>query len=234
MTGQQLLTGCEMLETYAKKRDFKKTTEPSGKEKVATGNELTFVIQKHSASRLHYDFRLECGGVLLSWAVPKGPSLDPAIKRLAVMVEDHPVSYVGFEVIIPSGKYCAGEVIVWDTGKYCPDSALQQKLSRKQQEKAIKEGLAGGKLAFTLFGKKLQGSWTLVKTRRSEKEWLLIKHTDKYATSDGDVTEDERSVLSRKTIASLEKSNPDKKEEKKRTVAKRPSRTTSPLKKKRA
>ena len=211
-----------MLKTYTKKRDFTKTPEPSGKEKVAAGGKLlTFVIQKHAASRLHYDFRLECAGVLLSWAVPKGPSLDPAVKRLAVQVEDHPIAYGGFEGLIPAGQYGGGEVIVWDNGTYCTDSAMPGEpaktapsklvLSRADQEKEIMAGLKKGKLAFTMFGKKLHGSFTLVRTARSEKDWLLIKHKDKFVDTESDITEQETSVLSKLTIASLKKSNPEAK-----------------------
>jgi len=216
-----------MLETYAKKRNFKKTSEPSVKTKASARGALTYAIQKHSASRLHYDFRLEGGGVLLSWAVPKGPSLDPSVKRLAVAVEDHPIAYGGFEGIIPAGQYGGGEVIVWDRGTYCPDSALDSTLSRKEQEKEIQSGLKKGKLSFTLYGKKLHGSWTLVKTRRSEKDWLLIKHTDKYVDTEHDITEKESSVLSKKTIAGLENSNP----EKKKKGRKRPTTPSKTLKK---
>ncbi|MBS2006282.1 MAG: DNA ligase D [Cyanobacteria bacterium SZAS TMP-1] len=209
-----------MLQTYSKKRDFSKTPEPSGKEKPgrsqlkSVGKALTFVIQKHSASHLHYDFRLECDGVLLSWAVPKGPSLDPAVKRLALMVEDHPLSYGDFEGVIPAGQYGGGEVIVWDRGTYVPDACLQDgkvTAGRAAQQKEIKAGLKAGKLAFTLFGKKLGGSWTLVRTKRSEKDWLLIKHTDEFVDTEVDITENGKSVLSGKTIANLEKINPDKK-----------------------
>ncbi len=190
-----------MLETYTKKRNFKKTSEPSGKKKSSARGALTFVIQKHSASRLHYDFRLECAGVLLSWAVPKGPSLDPGVKRLAVAVEDHPLAYGDFEGIIPAGQYGGGEVIVWDRGTYCPDNAIDTNLSRKDQEKEIQKGLKKGKLSFTLAGKKLHGSWTLVRTQRSEKDWLLIKHTDEFVDTRHDITDEEGSVLSQKTIA---------------------------------
>jgi bifunctional non-homologous end joining protein LigD len=199
-----------MLETYTKKRNFSKTSEPAGRRKAESIGALAFVVQKHSASRLHYDFRLECAGVLLSWAVPKGPSLDPASKRLAVMVEDHPLDYADFEGIIPAGQYGGGEVIVWDNGTYCPDSLLDENASRKKQENTIEAGLKKGKLSFTLFGKKLQGSWTLVRTKRSAKDWLLIKHTDQFADTDHEITKKDVSVISKKTIASLEKANPDR------------------------
>src|SRR6186713_318098 len=140
------------LQEYKRKRDFKKTPEPAGKVAPAKGN--SFVIQKHAATRLHYDFRLEMEGVLRSWAVPKGPSLDPAEKRLAVHVEDHPLDYGGFEGIIPKGQYGGGTVMLWDRGTWSPvgDPA---------------EGMKRGHLKFDLSGEKLHGRWALVKTHGS-------------------------------------------------------------------
>src|SRR5512138_94765 len=143
-----------MLNEYEKKRDFKKTPEPppkSGKPKAG----LIFVVQKHAARRLHYDFRLEAGGVLKSWAVPKGPSLDPSEKRLAVMVEDHPFDYRNFEGTIPEGNYGAGSVIIWDEGTYSVPSFLQ----RQQAEQAIDEGLRKGNIHFILHGSKVKGEF---------------------------------------------------------------------------
>lgn len=190
------------LEKYAEKRDFKKTSEPkSGKSKDR--NKLMFVIQKHDATRLHYDFRLEMEGVLKSWAVPKGPSTDPKTKRLAMMVEDHPFDYRNFEGIIPKGEYGGGTVIVWDQGTYEPIAKIKGK---KAQEKHLLEQLNSGSLKIRLDGEKLKGEFALVKTHgMGENGWLLIKHNDEYATTK-DITKEEKSVLSGKTLKQVEKS----------------------------
>src|SRR5688572_8680408 len=183
------------LTTYKQKRTFNKTPEPVGGK--AEGKELIFVVQKHDASRLHYDFRLEMDGVLKSWAVPKGPSLDPAVKRLAMMVEDHPFDYRDFEGIIPEGNYGAGTVIVWDQGTYLPIEDFPDKKSR---EKHLLKQLKEGNVKLLLNGKKLKGEFALVRTNgMGENSWLLIKHRDKYATS-ADITEKDKSVQSGKTI----------------------------------
>lgn len=188
------------LQTYNEKRNFKETTEPEGKPKEV-GKELRFVVQKHHATQLHYDFRLELDGVLVSWAVPKGPSLDPSIKRLAMMVEDHPVDYINFEGTIPEGNYGAGEVIVWDTGTYsAPDSKTLEESIQK-----LHEGLEKGDLKFILEGKKLKGSFVLVKIKnRFEKSgknntWLLMKHKDEFISTE-DILKDTKSVLSDKSL----------------------------------
>src|SRR6476620_5985774 len=164
------------LSTYKKKRSFSKTPEPTGGK--SGDSSLKFVIQKHDASHLHYDFRLEMDGVLKSWAVPKGPSMDPSVKRLAMMVEDHPWDYRNFEGIIPSG-YGAGTVIVWDEGTYEP---IETKRTKKENEKELLYHLYKGSVTFILKGKKLKGEFSLVKTKdRGENAWLLIKKKDKYA-----------------------------------------------------
>jgi len=186
------------LKEYRKKRNFKVTPEPQGsktgeKEKSA---ELIYVIQKHRASRLHYDFRLEWKGALLSWAVPKGPSTDPTVKRLAMRVEAHPVEYADFEGVIPEGEYGGGTVMVWDKGTWQPENP------------PVDAALEKGDLKFQLHGKKLKGSWVLVRTRGfggtpSDSSWLLIKHRDSFASTE-DVTMDEpRSVLSRRLLADI-------------------------------
>lgn len=189
------------LTKYRKKRSFKKTPEPTGGK--PKDGELHFVVQKHAASRLHYDFRLEMEGVLKSWAVPKGPSLNPADKRLAMMVEDHPYDYRGFEGIIPAGNYGAGTVIVWDEGTY---GALEPG-SKKEQEKNLLAQLKKGSLKFQLQGNKLKGEFALVKLKSGEENaWLLIKHKDKYA-KDIDVTKKDKSVVSGKTIERVAKAS---------------------------
>jgi bifunctional non-homologous end joining protein LigD len=163
------------LATYNKKRDFKNTPEPKGKQGI---NQLfRFVVQRHDASRLHYDFRLELGGVLKSWAVPKGPSMNPSDKRLAVLVEDHPVSYIGFEGEIPKGNYGAGTVEVWDKGLFFPINKELEKISERQALLALKNG----ELKFFLKGDKLEGEFVLVRLKNDDKNWLLIKHNDEYA-----------------------------------------------------
>ncbi|MGZ3753994.1 MAG: DNA ligase D [Mucilaginibacter sp.] len=190
------------LTQYVQKRDFKKTTEPKAG-KSADKEHLLFVIQKHNASHLHYDFRLEMGGVLKSWAVPKGPSTDPKTKRLAMMVEDHPFDYRNFEGIIPEGEYGGGTVIVWDEGTYEP---IEEIKGKKVQEKHLLKELEAGSLKIRLHGRKLQGEFALVKTHgMTENSWLLIKHKDDFASAK-DITKMDKSVLSGKTIEVMEKS----------------------------
>ncbi len=190
-----------MLDEYKKKRNFRASPEPNGnnnlnKSTTATGDESTsiddnnpsksrprFVVQKHEATRLHYDFRLESvkEDVLLSWAIPKGPSLDPSIKRLAIRTEDHPVDYLSFEGVIPEGNYGAGTVIVWDIGEYMLEKSTLTKYSTREHLEEIPEVLdlseleqKYGKITFVLYGQKLKGKFSLVKTR-TKNQWLLIK-----------------------------------------------------------
>lgn len=170
------------LALYNKKRDFKKTPEPKGNGE--SKNRFRFVIQRHDASRLHYDFRLELGGVLKSWAVPRGPSMNPIDKRLAVMVEDHPVSYIDFQGEIPKGNYGAGTVEIWDKGLFFPIDKNHEKLTEAQALKALKKG----ELKIFLKGEKLEGEFVFVRLKKAgtpdgqvEKNWLLIKHKDEYA-----------------------------------------------------
>src|SRR4029077_4638701 len=185
------------LHEYKRMRDFATTPEPQGGKRKSV--ERLFVVQKHRASALHYDFRLEAGGVLVSWAVAKGPSLDPKVKRLAMQVEDHPLDYAKFEGVIPKGEYGGGTVMVWDIGTWTPEQS--------DVEAALKKG----DLKFTLQGKKLRGSWVLVRTRgfggSSKPTWLLIKHRDKYA-SDADITQTKpKSALSGRLLADIAKDN---------------------------
>jgi bifunctional non-homologous end joining protein LigD len=185
------------LNEYRKKRHFGISPEPSG-EKTApkkSKSSLIYVVQKHRATQLHYDFRLEFRGTLLSWAVPKGPSLDPSVKRLAMQVEDHPVEYASFEGVIPEGEYGGGTVMVWDTGTWSAGSP------------DVAAALEKGDLKFTLHGKKLKGSWVLVRTRgfgsSTKTSWLLIKHRDEFA-SDVDITvEKPRSAISNRLLAQI-------------------------------
>ena len=177
------------LTEYKKKRKFDKTPEPGPKTKRTKSGRM-FVIQKHRATALHYDFRLEADGVLKSWAVPKGPSLDPKVKRLAMQVEDHPVDYAKFEGVIPEGEYGGGTVMVWDYGTYKPEDTTN-----------VSEALRKGELKFSLNGEKLKGSWVLVRTR--ERQWLLIKHRDYYTTEE-EVTElAPVSILTRRSLAEI-------------------------------
>src|SRR5918993_1296030 len=181
------------LATYRAKRDFTKTSEPKGKSSRTPG--ASFVIQKHDASRLHYDFRLELDGVLKSWAVSKGPSLVKGDKRLAVHVEDHPLEYGDFEGTIPEGQYGGGTVMLWDRGTWEPEGDPQ-------------EGYAKGRLTFRLQGEKLHGSWHLVRMGKRPKErqesWLLIKAEDEHARSEDDPDILEEAPLSVKTGRSIE------------------------------
>lgn len=180
---------------YKQKRHFDETPEPTGGK--GTKGKLIFVVQKHSASHLHYDFRLEMEGVLKSWAVPKGPSLNPDDKRLAMMVEDHPYDYKDFEGNIPEGNYGAGNVIVWDTGTYTPYDG-------SNDQKQLLAGLKKGHITFILHGKKLKGEFALIKIRggRQENAWLLVKADDKFASKE-DITVKTKSVLSDATLDKL-------------------------------
>ena len=188
------------LARYQQKRDFTKTREPSGAAPVKRGKALRFVIQKHDASHLHYDFRLELGGVMKSWAVPKGPSVIPGERRLAMEVEDHPISYNTFEGTIPAGEYGGGTVMLWDRGTYAPTSG--------GGEEALAEGYAKGKLDITLHGERLQGGFTLVRTEGhgERAHWLLMKRSDEHADRDRHVTlEVTTSVASGRTMEQLAK-----------------------------
>lgn len=178
----------DSLEEYRAKRSFDRTPEPSGEGAAASsGRDLRFVVQKHDARRLHYDFRLEAGGVLVSWAVPKGPSYDPGTKRLAVHVEDHPLDYEDFEGVIPEAQYGAGTVIVWDRGTY---RNLTEKHGRPVP---LEEAVRAGHLSIWLDGTKLKGGWSLTRTRGhgGGDDWLLIKKADDHADPERDVTADE-------------------------------------------
>jgi len=178
-----------------KRQNVPEGPEPEGELK-GTQNSLVFVVQKHQASHLHYDFRLELDGVLKSWAVPKGPSLNPQEKRLAIMVEDHPLEYRTFEGVIAEGEYGAGEVIVWDQGTYRP---LAGKTKEEMQEQ-VRAQLNQGELRFLLFGVKLRGEFALIRQKRlGEKAWLLIKKRDQYA-SDADITLQDRSAITGKRL----------------------------------
>ncbi len=196
------------LDEYRRKRDFTKTPEPPPGEADAAQRNLVFVVQQHAATRMHWDFRLEVDGVLKSWPIPKGPSLDPKIKRMAVMTEDHPYDYRTFEGVIPKGEYGGGQVIVWDEGIYTPDEDGEYSWNDKDEgSRRMLEGIERGKLSFTLVGKKLRGSFTLIRTKYGKgkeagKDWLFIKHRDEYA-SERDILEEDASVRSGLTIADL-------------------------------
>ena len=186
------------LREYRQRRDFRITPEPrgAGRAPERASQSLVYAVQKHIASHLHYDFRLAWQGVLLSWAVPKGPSLDPSVKRLAVRTEDHPIEYSTFEGVIPAGQYGAGTVMLWDAGTWEPNG------------EEVDDALQKGELKFTLHGRKLRGSWVLVRTRRLAQSpdraaWLLIKHRDRFASTK-DITEQEpRSVASGRLLADI-------------------------------
>src|SRR5215207_4566247 len=196
-----------MLEEYNKKRNFVRTSEPRGKTRQSKDNKTRFVVQKHDATRLHYDFRLEDKkeGVLRSWAVPKGISLDPKVKRLAVLTEDHPLDYLLFEGIIPEGSYGAGTVIVWDTGTY-------------ETEEDISEQFKRGKITFSLFGQKLRGKFKLVRIysreEQEENQWLLMKSTDGSESEEDLTINKPESVLTGRTNDDL-KIGKDEDEDKK-------------------
>ena len=197
-----------LLKKYQTKRKFGTTPEPKGVIDISKikGKPLRFVVQKHQASRLHYDFRLEVDGVLKSWAIPKGPSLNPTDKRLAIMVEDHPFDYKDFEGIIPEGNYGAGEVIIWDEGIYQPVGEF----ASRDTHSSFQSGLKKGHLVFILSGHKLKGEFALIKLNRGSKdEWLLVKARDKYASKE-DVLSHDKSVRPSQTDAGLELSAPKK------------------------
>ena len=177
------------LAEYNRKRRFGVTPEPAGKPGRARRKALQFVVQKHRASRLHYDFRLEHDGVMLSWAVPKGPSVDPANKRFAMQTEDHPIEYNQFEGVIPEGEYGGGTVMIWDRGTWEPEV------------EDVDASLAKGDLKFRLHGKKLRGSWVLVRMR--PRQWLLIKHRDEVASTADIAAAKPRSVVSHRTLAEI-------------------------------
>jgi len=185
------------LKEYKKKRRFDITPEPKGNaKKPKSGGSLLYLIQKHQATNLHYDFRLEWNGVLLSWAVPKGPSLDPSVKRLAMRTEDHPLEYGDFEGVIPAGEYGGGTVMLWDKGAWVPEVS------------DVDSALKAGELKFTLHGRKLKGSWVLVHTRGyggspSRSAWLLIKHRDQYASTTDIAAEKPRSAVSHRLLAEI-------------------------------
>lgn len=197
------------LVTYKKKRNFSVTPEPSEeKGKKSTTKKLTFVIQRHQASHLHYDFRLEMEGVLKSWAVPKGPSLNPKDRRLAMMVEDHPYAYGSFEGEIPEGNYGAGVVEIWDKGTYEHLSITDPKDGEKQLLKDLKSG----SIKIILHGKKLKGEFALVKMKgdKPSNSWLLIKHNDEFATTDAYSSEDYTRADSKVTKAAKKKAEKKK------------------------
>ncbi|HYF66921.1 MAG TPA: DNA ligase D [Ohtaekwangia sp.] len=186
------------LQEYKQKRKFSRTPEPTGGKSIK--NKLQFVIQKHDASRLHYDFRLELKGVLKSWAVPKGPSLNPADKRLAMLVEDHPFDYKNFEGIIPEGNYGAGTVIIWDEGTYEP---IETEGTKSEQEKQLMKDFEKGSIKIRMFGQKVKGEFALVRLKgKKDNSWLLIKHRDDYAT-EKDIRDEAASVVSGKTIEEI-------------------------------
>jgi bifunctional non-homologous end joining protein LigD len=185
------------LKEYAAKREFERTPEPKPGLRPG-GDRLMFVVHKHAARALHYDLRLELEGVLKSWAVPRGPSLDPSLKRLAVMVEDHPLDYKDFEGVIPEGSYGAGSVIIWDRGFYRHPSARDE----NENEKLLLDGLRKGDLKFVLEGEKLHGEFALVRMRKDAKSWLLLKKKDRNSAK-GEILKDSRSVVSQRTLEEM-------------------------------
>ncbi len=197
------------LEEYRRKRDFERTREPAGG-KALRAARLRYVIQKHAASHLHFDLRLELDGVMKSWAVPKGPSVDPSVKRLAMQVEDHPIEYNAFEGTIPKGEYGGGTVMLWDRGTYtAPGDDVDG-----DAETILREGYDRGDFKFELRGERLRGSWVLVRTRRGGErrpQWLLIKHRDQHARPGADVVDEYgRSVATERTMDEIADASPDR------------------------
>lgn len=217
----------DKLAKYKSMRSKGKTPEPfgdesppfeksQGKQGKPHPNRLYFVVQKHRATSLHYDFRLEVGGAMPSWAIPKGPSLDPAVKRLAMKTEDHPLDYRNFEGVIPEGEYGAGQVIIWDEGRYWPEleeDGKRVKVEVKSDgERIMEEGLKKGEIKFLLEGKRLKGSFALIKTRGfggRENSWLLVKHKDEFTKPGFDVKGFLTSVVSGKDLEQIAKSTPN-------------------------
>lgn len=200
------MTPNKRLEEYQKKRNFSKTSEPSGDKEGKEEKKRKFVIQKHDASNLHYDFRLEMDGVLKSWAIPKGPSTDPSEKRLAMPTEDHPLDYIDFEGVIPEGEYGAGTVMVWDTGPY---RNLRQE--KDDDQKSMHESWKDGKIEVWLDGQKIQGGMVLIKTGSGDDErWLIIKMDDDGADARRNPTSTEpKSVISGRTMEEIRKEESD-------------------------
>lgn len=189
-----------LLEEYRRKRDFSRTAEPRGG-RARAARKLAFVIQMHAARNVHYDLRLELDGVMKSWAVPKGPSLDPSVKRLAMQVEDHPIEYNTFEGTIPKGEYGGGTVMLWDRGTYEYGGDDPDPID------GLRRGYEKGDFKFVLHGKRLRGSWVLVRIRRGDPtkpQWLLIKHRDEFADRETDVTEEHQiSVATGRTMEEI-------------------------------
>jgi bifunctional non-homologous end joining protein LigD len=181
-----------VLAEYNRKRDFTVTPEPPGKAGRPKKRKLAFVVQKHRAGHLHYDFRIEHEGAMLSWAIPKGPSLDPAVRRLAMETEPHPMDYNHFEGVIPESEYGGGTVMIWDQGTWAPETDDPGR------------ALAKGQLKFRLHGRKLRGSWVLVRAGRP-RQWLLIKHRDDAASAEDVTVAHPLSVVSRRTMAGIAK-----------------------------
>ena len=192
----------DSLAEYRRKRDFSKTSEPDAGAPVQVDGPLRFMVHKHAATRLHYDLRLELDGVLKSWALPKGPSAATGEKRFAATTEDHPLSYASFEGVIPKGQYGAGPSLIWDAGTFAPDEKIVPPFAdRRLAETELKKALANGKVGLTLRGKKLKGSWALVRMQGGQ--WLMLKHKDAACDPPDDILADESSVASGLTLDDL-------------------------------
>ena len=183
---------------------------------TSANQKLVFVVQKHKATTLHYDFRLEIGGVMPSWSIPKGPTLDSSLKRLALFTSDHPLSYRRFEGVISEGEYGAGSVMIWDEGTYCPEIEIgkgvrQEITEREAAEEVMRNGLKEGELLFRLYGKKLHGSFTLIRTRMfgGKESWLLIKHHDEYTRMGYDANTYDFSAVSGRSLAEIAANHKD-------------------------
>jgi bifunctional non-homologous end joining protein LigD len=197
---RQALSRYGVLAEYNRKRDFTLTPEPPGRARRARARGLAFVVQKHRAGHLHYDFRIEHEGAMLSWAVPKGPSLDPSVRRLAMQTEPHPMDYNHFEGVIPEGEYGGGTVMIWDHGTWEPE--VSKPATAKDRHESVARALAKGQLKFSLHGKKLRGSWVLVRAGGA-RNWLLIKHRDEAASTEDVTVAKPLSVVSRRTLAGI-------------------------------